>query len=115
MSCGICAEIDFRGKYIRNIANRREIEYDLRKLIAWGYRKMTIDDLTIGQSGVISQVGGEGPLRLRFLDMGLIPGTKVTLQKIAPMGDPIQIQVRGYELTIRREDARKIALKEETV
>ena len=74
---------------------------------------MTIDDLTIGQSGVISQVGGEGPLRLRFLDMGLIPGTKVTLQKIAPMGDPIQIQVRGYELTIRREDARKIALKEE--
>ena len=42
---------------------------------------MTIDDLTIGQSGVISQVGGEGPLRLRFLDMGLIPGTKVTLQK----------------------------------
>ena len=73
---------------------------------------MTIDDLTIGQSGVISQVG---PLRLRFLDMGLIPGTKVTLQKIAPMGDPIQIQVRGYELTIRREDARKIALKEETV
>lgn len=74
---------------------------------------MTIDDLTIGQSGVISQVGGEGPLRLRFLDMGLIPGTKVTLQKIAPMGDPIQ--VRGYELTIRREDARKIALKEGTV
>ena len=66
---------------------------------------MTIDDLTIGQSGVISQVGGEG----------LIPGTKVTLQKIAPMGDPIQIQVRGYELTIRREDARKIALKEGTV
>ena len=47
--------------------------------------------------------------------MMLIPGTKVTLQKIAPMGDPIQIQVRGYELTIRREDARKIALKEETV
>ena len=44
---------------------------------------MTIDDLAIGQSGVISQVGGEGPLRLRFLDMGLIPGTKVTLQKIA--------------------------------
>ena len=56
---------------------------------------MTIDDLTIGQSGVISQVGGEGPLRLRILDMGLIPGTEVTLQKIAPMGDPIQIQERG--------------------
>ena len=75
----------------------------------------TIDDLTIGESGVISQVGGEGALRLRFLDMGLIPGTTVILQKIAPMGDPIQIQVRGYELTIRRENARKIDLREERV
>ena len=75
----------------------------------------TIDDLTIGESGVISQVGGEGALRLRFLDMGLIPGTTVTLRKIAPMGDPIQIQVRGYELTIRREDARKIDRREEQV
>ena len=72
----------------------------------------TIDDLKIGQSGIIAQVGGEGALRLRILDMGLIPGTKVSLQKIAPMGDPIQIQVRGYELTIRREDARNITLRE---
>lgn len=74
---------------------------------------MTIDDLQIGQSGTIDQVGGQGPLRLRFLDMGLIPGTRIKLQKIAPMGDPIQIQVRGYELTIRREDARQITIKEE--
>jgi Fe2+ transport system protein FeoA len=73
---------------------------------------MTIDDLKIGQSGTISAVGGEGPLRLRFLDMGLIPGTNVTLQKVAPMGDPIQIRIRGYELTIRREDAQKITLRE---
>ena len=76
---------------------------------------MTVNDLKIGQSGVIGTVGGEGPLRLRFLDMGLIPGTKVTLRKVAPMGDPIQIQVRGYELTIRREDAARITLKEGTV
>lgn len=76
---------------------------------------MTIDDLKIGQSGIISQVGGEGPLRLRFLDMGLIPGTRVTLRKVAPMGDPIQLQVRGYELTIRREDAAKITLREESL
>ena len=76
---------------------------------------MTIDDLKIGQSGTIAQVGGEGALRLRFLDMGLIPGTVVKLQKIAPMGDPIQIQVRGYELTIRREDARRITLVEDHV
>ncbi len=74
---------------------------------------MTIAELKIGQSGVIAAVGGEGALRLRFLDMGLIPGTKVTLQKIAPMGDPIQIHLRGYELTIRLEDAGKITLQEE--
>ncbi len=76
---------------------------------------MTINDLEIGQTGIISKVGGEGELRLRLLDMGLIPGTKVRLQKIAPMGDPIQIFVRGYELTIRREDAGRIALQEEAV
>ena len=72
---------------------------------------MTIDDLKIGQEGTIATVGGEGALRLRFLDMGLIPGTRVQLRKVAPLGDPIQIQVRGYELTIRREDAKKIALR----
>ena len=76
---------------------------------------MTIDDLKIGEDGVITQVGGEGALRLRFLDMGLIAGTRVLLQKIAPMGDPIQIQIRGYELTIRREDAQKIAIRRENV
>ena len=76
---------------------------------------MTLDELSVGHSGVITQVGGEGILRCRLLDMGLIPHTKIRVNKIAPMGDPIQIQVRGYELTIRREDARKIALKEGTV
>ena len=76
---------------------------------------MTIDDLKTGQSGIICQVGGEGALRLRFLDMGLIPGTKVTLRKVAPMGDPIQLQVRGSELTIRREDAAKISLREDSL
>ncbi len=73
---------------------------------------MTIADLKIGQSGIITSVGGEGALRLRFLDMGLIPGTQVQLQKVAPMGDPIQIRVRGYELTIRQADARMIGLQE---
>ena len=76
---------------------------------------MTIGELAVGQSGVIARVEGEGALRLRLLDMGLIPGTRVTLQKIAPLGDPIQIRVRGYALTIRREDARKIVLKEKTL
>ena len=81
-------------------------------LTAYGGYKMSIDDLKIGQSGIITAVGGEGALRLRFLDMGLIPGTKVLLQKVAPMGDPIQIRVRGYELTIRRADARMIEIEE---
>ena len=72
---------------------------------------MTLNDLKIGQSGIITAVEGEGPLRLRLLDMGLIPNTRVRVQKVAPMGDPIQIQSRGYELTLRREDAQRILLK----
>ena len=74
---------------------------------------MTINDLTLGQSAVITAVGGEGALRCRLLDMGLTPRAHVTLQKIAPMGDPIEIRVRGYELTLRVEEAEKIEVKEE--
>ena len=73
---------------------------------------MTLNDLKIGDSAVIKTVGGEGALRNRLLDMGLIPHTKVTLQKVAPMGDPIEIHVRGYELTLRREDAKLIGIGE---
>ena len=74
---------------------------------------MTLSELGVGKSAVIQTVGGEGILRCRLLDMGLIPNTKVTVQKIAPMGDPIQIRLRGYELTIRLEDAAKIELSAE--
>ena len=73
---------------------------------------MTLAQLAVGKSGVIAAVGGEGALRCRLLDMGLIPRTEVTVQKMAPMGDPIQIRLRDYELTIRREDAEAITLKE---
>ena len=73
---------------------------------------MTLDKLAVGSSAVIRTVGGSGALRCRLLDMGLIPRTQVTLQKIAPLGDPIEIRVRGYELTLRLEDARKIELEE---
>lgn len=73
----------------------------------------TLKDLPIGKSAVIRSVGGEGALRLRFLDMGLIPGTRITVEKVAPMGDPIQVQIRGYELTLRREDAALIAVSGE--
>lgn len=72
---------------------------------------MTINDLTLGQSAVITAVGGEGALRCRLLDMGLTPRTLVTLRKVAPMGDPIEIHVRGYELTLRVEDARQITVE----
>ena len=72
---------------------------------------MTLDELHIGQTAVITEVGGEGALRCRLLDMGLTPRTAVTLQKAAPMGDPIEIRVRGYELTLRVEDARNIRVK----
>ena len=73
---------------------------------------MTLDKLAVGSSAVIRTVGGSGALRCRLLDMGLIPRTQVTLQKIAPRGYPIEIRVRGYELTLRLEDARKIELEE---
>ncbi|MBR2860256.1 MAG: ferrous iron transport protein A [Clostridia bacterium] len=74
---------------------------------------MTLDQLNIGESAVISAVNGEGSLRLRLLDMGLTPRTKVKLQKVAPMGDPIEIYVRGYELTLRKEDASLIEIVSE--
>lgn len=74
---------------------------------------MTLNELKVGESAVITAVGGEGALRCRLLDMGLIPRTCVTLQKVAPMGDPIEIMVRGYELTLRVDDAKKIEVRAE--
>lgn len=72
---------------------------------------MTLDKLAIGQSAKIIAVGGEGSLRNRLIDMGLIPKTTVMLRKVAPMGDPIEIRLRGYELTLRKEDAAVITVK----
>lgn len=74
---------------------------------------MTLDQLPIGQEAVITAVGGEGELRCRLLDMGLIPHTTVQMQKVAPMGDPMEIRLRGYELTLRREDAAKITIEKQ--
>lgn len=71
---------------------------------------MTLDQLRIGSSGTITAVGGEKALRCRLLDMGLIPRTRVTLQKTAPLGDPIEIRLRGYELTLRLAEAQKIEI-----
>ena len=71
---------------------------------------MTLAELKIGQDAVLRAVGGSGALRRHLLDMGLTPGTEVTLRKVAPMGDPIELELRGYELTLRLDDARQIAI-----
>ena len=72
---------------------------------------MTLDKLPLGQEAVITAVGGEGSLRCRLLDMGLIPKTRVRVEKIAPMGDPLELRVRGYSLSLRKEDAGKIEVE----
>lgn len=72
---------------------------------------LTLDKLEIGQTATIITVGGEGILRRRFLDMGLTPRTKVLVRKRAPLGDPIEIHLRSYELTLRLEDASKITVE----
>ena len=72
---------------------------------------MTLDMLPLQTDAVITAVGGEGALRLRLLDMGLIPRTVVRVEKIAPLGDPIELRVRGYSLSLRKEDARKIEVE----
>lgn len=71
---------------------------------------MTLDKLEPGMEGIIEKIGGEGALRRRLLDMGLTPKTKVAVRKIAPMGDPIELYLRSYALTLRKEDAANISL-----
>ena len=72
---------------------------------------MDLSQLQPGQSAVVTAVGGEGALRQHFLDMGVIPGTEITLMKFAPMGDPMELRLHGYELTLRLADAQKIAVR----
>ena len=71
---------------------------------------MTLKELQIGKSAVVDVVGGTGALRQHFLDMGLIPGAEVTLVKLAPMGDPMELRIHGYELTLRLDDAAQITI-----
>lgn len=72
---------------------------------------MTLDKLPIGKPAVIFTVGGEGDLRCHLLDMGLIPHTEVTVRKIAPLGDPMELYLRGYTMTLRKEDAARIEVR----
>jgi Fe2+ transport system protein FeoA len=73
---------------------------------------MTLKDLGIGKSGIVSAVGGEKILRKRLLEMGITPRTTVTVKKAAPMGDPIELLLRGYVLSLRLADAEKITIQE---
>ncbi len=76
---------------------------------------MTLKDLEIGKTAVVTAVGGEGALRQHFLDMGVIPGVSVTVVKLAPMGDPMELRIHGYELTLRLADAEEILIDETSV
>ncbi len=72
---------------------------------------MTLNQLAVGKEAIITAVGGEGALRRRLLDMGLTPKTKVYVRRVAPLGDPIELKLRGYELSIRKEDAKNIEIQ----
>ena len=93
---------------LQSYKKNRNFAPTLRKI----HRKMNLSKLKIGETARIKSVGGEGSLRHHFLDMGLVPGTNVTLKKLAPMGDPMQFELYGYALTLRREDAEKILVSE---
>ena len=74
---------------------------------------MKLSELSVGRCATIRAVGGTGALRRHLLDMGLTPGTAVTLRKTAPMGDPVELELRGYELTLRLADAENIEIADE--
>mgnify|MGYP004468155237 CR=1 FL=1 len=72
----------------------------------------TVHDLKMNESGVVLRIGGCGALRRRIIDMGITPGAVIIMRKVAPFGDPIEINVRGYELSIRKSDAKEIVIKD---
>ena len=75
----------------------------------------TVNDLKIGEGGIVTALGCSGALRRRIIDMGMTPGAHIIMRKEAPMGDPIEINVRGYELSIRRADAKEIEITPEVI
>jgi Fe2+ transport system protein FeoA len=75
----------------------------------------TVNDMAIGETAVVTGLGCSGALRRRIIDMGITPGAIVVLRKTAPMGDPLELNVRGYELSIRRTEAREIRVKTQEV
>lgn len=73
--------------------------------------KKTLDAFRIGESGIVASVGGEGKIKRRLFDMGITPGAEILLRKRAPLGDPIEVTVRGYELTLRKTEAANVEME----
>lgn len=72
---------------------------------------MTLNDLKPGQEGIIISIGEKGPVRRRIMDMGVTPGATIKVIKVAPLGDPIEVNIRGYELSLRKDEAKQIQLR----
>lgn len=72
---------------------------------------ITLKDLEIGKKAIIKKIDGTGPIRRRLMDMGVTRGQEIIIRKVAPLGDPIEVTLRGYELTFRKEDAEKIIVE----
>ncbi len=73
--------------------------------------QVPLHQLQVGQRGVVLQVGGKGPARQRMMDMGLVPGAEVKVMRVAPLGDPVEFQLRGYNLSLRKSDAHAITVR----
>lgn len=72
---------------------------------------MTLKELKPGQQGTVASIGTTGPMKRRIMDMGITPGVEIKVIKVAPLGDPIEVNVRGYELSLRKDEAQQIAMK----
>lgn len=73
----------------------------------------TLDQIAVGQKAIVKKIHGQGATRRRIMDMGITKGIEIKVRKLAPLGDPLQLSLRGYELTIRKDDARKIEVEQE--
>jgi ferrous iron transport protein A len=72
---------------------------------------MTLKDLKPGEEGIVASIGEKGPIRRRIMDMGVTPGASIKVVKVAPLGDPIEVTIRGYELSLRKDEAKQIQMK----
>lgn len=111
LTARLCCSIIYYGKTNAHARKRNALLPRVPQKEREKMKQTTLNNLKIGQEAVITAVGGDGPLRCHLLDMGIIPKTKVVIRKVAPMGDPIEIHLRGYELSIRLEDAKQITVE----